>query len=101
MKWFKPKKDKGFKVGSFFVIDKGGFGGDYLVLIEIDNLNLKFLVLPDLEKRVIEVDVFNRGVELKVVKFIEVLPNSVFKTCKLQYEKINTSYELCKTDKNN
>jgi hypothetical protein len=101
MKLLKYLKKKDFKEGSFYVVNKGGYGGDYLVLMKHEISKLKFLVLPDLEKREIEEDVFKRGLEIEAVKFLEVLPNSVFKACKLQFDKINNSYELCTTDKNN
>lgn len=101
MKFFKLQKKVKIKEGCLFVVNKGSYGGDYLVLIKKENTNFKFLVLPDLQSRDIEEEVFTRGIELEVVKFIEVLPISIFNTCKLQYEKINNSYELCTTDKNN
>jgi hypothetical protein len=103
MKLFKFKKKKEIEEKSLYVVNKGTFGGEYLVLIKRELPNLTFLVLPDLQSRVIEEDVFKRGLEISVVKFIEVLPNYVFNTCKSQFDKINnTEYEqLCKTDKNN
>lgn len=95
MKLFQKNKKKTTEhvVGNFYVVDAGTYGGDYLLLIEVDeqNKNYKFLALPDMKKRDITFDVFSRGIEYKVVNFIEKLPKKVFKTCKQQYEAINTS----------
>ena len=95
MKWFGKSKNKTIvhEVGNIYVVDAGTYGGDYLVLIEIDNIKKRFnfLTLPDLIKRDIEFDVFERGFNNKVVNFIEKLPKTVFDTCKLQYEAINNN----------
>lgn len=93
MKWLKKKsKDKVVhEISNIYVVDGGTYGGDYMVLMDIDHVNssYKFMTLPDLLNRDIAFDVFERGVSYKIVKFIEKLPKSVFKTCKRQYESIN------------
>jgi hypothetical protein len=96
MKWFKRKtKEKSIplKEGNIYVVDAGTYAGEYLVLMEIDcvNDNLKFMTLPDFIKRDMSFDIFNRGLSYKVVNFLETLPKNVFKTCKQQYENINTN----------
>jgi hypothetical protein len=95
MKLFRKNKNKppSHEIGNIYVVDAGTYGGDYLVLMEINNAltRYRFLALPTLTKRDIDFDVFERGVNYKVVNFIEKLPKKVFETCKQQYEAINTT----------
>lgn len=94
MKWFKKNKKKLIhEAGNIYVVDAGTYGGDYLVLIDTDYSNglFKFLALPDLSKRDILFETFERGVSFKVVNFIEKLPQNIFETCKQQYETINNA----------
>jgi hypothetical protein len=87
---FFNKKPKSTHVeGNIYVVDAGTYGGEYLVLIEDLVKSYSFLVLPEKQKRVIEVEVFTRGINNKVVTFLEKLPKHVFKVCKTEYEKIN------------
>jgi len=95
MKWFKRDKNKriAHEIGNIYVVDAGTYGGDYLVLIESDFEKncFSFIALPEMSKRDIEVEVFERGVAYKVVNFIEKLPQEVFETCKQQYKAINNN----------
>lgn len=84
------KKDKSLK-GNIYVVEGGTYGGDYLVMMEENALNYNFLVLPDKTRRIIEKEDFERGLQNKIVKLIEKLPNYVFEVCKKEYSDINTS----------
>lgn len=95
MKLFQKNKLSNIAISNFYVVDAGTYGGDYLVLIEQIENSLTFLVLPDMTKRVIQVEDFKRGLDNGVVNFLEKLPKSIFKTCKTQFSKINNTDELC------
>lgn len=98
MRIFRKSKKVEPEVSNLYVVNAGSYGGDYLVLMEVNSLSYTFLVLPDMIKRIIEKDVFLNGLEKKVVKFMEKLPNYVYKTCKSQYNSINTNDGLRKTN---
>jgi hypothetical protein len=83
---FKPNKSL---VGNIYVVDGGTYGGDYLVLMEENALNYTFLILPDKKKRIVTREDFKRGLDNRVVKFLEKLPSFVFKECKKEYDLIN------------
>jgi len=96
------KKTKEIKhiPGNIYVVDGGDYGGDYIVLIKTDYLNLSFLNLGNMATQTIELDTFRRGFNYGVVRYLEKLPKYVFKVCKTQYEQINNStYEPGKTNK--
>jgi hypothetical protein len=95
MKWFRKSKDADISISNLYVVNAGTYGGDYLILIDQTDSDLNFLVLPDMLKRTIQIGDFKRGIENKIVIFIEKLPKNIFKTCKTQYEKINNKNELC------
>ena len=93
-KLFKKYKNKTVKkeevtIGDFFVVQGGTYGGDYLLLMEKQNEDLYFFVLPDKVKRVIKNNDFLRGKENKIVAFLERVPNSVLKDCKIEYNRLN------------
>ena len=100
MKLFRKNKETDIQECNLYVVDAGTYGGDYLVLIQKQSNDLTFLVLPEIQKRTIEITVFQRGIDNGVVKFLEKLPKSIFKTCKLQFDKINIKDELRQTNKN-
>jgi hypothetical protein len=85
----KKKQEKKIANGDFFVVTKGTYGGDYLMLIKHDETELTFLVLPALEPRIIEKEDFLRGWKNNIVEFIENVPQNVYNGCKKQYEFIN------------
>jgi hypothetical protein len=89
MKWFLKKK-KSF-VGQIFVVDGGIYAGDYLVVIEEKNDIISCLVLPDKSRRDIKQNDFKRGIDLKILTFLEKLPKYVFKVCKQEYDTLNKS----------
>lgn len=95
LKWFKKQdtKNKIPETGCIYVVDAGTYGGEYMVLMEVDlaSNNLKFLILPDFQIRDITLEVFNRGLDMNIVKLLEKLPNKVYKTCKQQYDLLNNS----------
>lgn len=84
------KKTKSL-IGNFYVVEGGTYGGDYLVLMEENPLNYIFFVLPDKQRRIITKEDFDRGIENKVVKLIEKLPNYVYEVCKKEYNTINNN----------
>lgn len=89
MKWFKKQNKNVFEPGHIFVVGAGTYGGDYLVLIEQTLKDFIFLVLPEMQKRVIDRETFQRGIDNKVVECIEKLPAYAFNACKIQFEGIN------------
>jgi hypothetical protein len=85
----KKKKEKKLSRGDFFVVTAGVYGGEYLMLMEVEDKELKFLVMPSLEGRAIEKADFLRGWEQNIVEFIENVPQYVFNDCKKRYSLIN------------
>ena len=82
---------KKYVPGNSYAVESGTFCGETLVLIELKEDKLFFLCLPALTIKEITRADFDRGLENKIVKFIENLPKFAFKTCEKQYE------ILCKT----
>ena len=89
MKWF--FKDQKSYVGQIFVVDGGTYAGDYLVVMEENNDGVSCLVLPDKQKRFIKRVDFERGLDLKILTFLEKLPKYVLKVCKQEYGTLNNS----------
>lgn len=87
MKWL-FKRQKSY-IGQIFVVDGGTYAGDYLVVMEENNDSVTCLVLPDKEKRHIKKIDFERGLELKILTFLEKLPKYVLKVCKQEYDTLN------------
>jgi hypothetical protein len=87
MKWF--SKEAGSYVGQIFVIDGGVYAGEYLVVMEEKNDMVYCLVLPDKQKREIKKEDFKRGLDLKILTFLEKLPKYVLKVCKSEYNTLN------------
>jgi hypothetical protein len=88
---FKLKKEqnKTFNKGDFFVVTGGTYGGEYLLLMEQNEDNLHFFVLPDKKIRIIKEDVLTRGQSNRVVEYIENVPKLIFKECQYEYSLIN------------
>lgn len=85
----KQSKDAIPKVGDFYVVQGGTYGGDYLMLMEKKEDGLHFFVLPDKKKRIINEKDFDRGRKNKIVEFIENVPSAVLKDCKYEYSRLN------------
>jgi hypothetical protein len=79
---------KKYVPGNSYAVESGTFCGETLVLIELKEDKLFFLCLPALTIKEITKADFDRGLENKIVKFIENLPKFAFKTCKKQYQLI-------------
>lgn len=88
-KLFKGKDNN--LLGNIYVVEGGTYGGDYLVLMEEKETSYIFFVLPDKTKREILIDDFDRGIELKILTFLEKLPKQVFKECKKEFSGINNN----------
>lgn len=83
-------KDKSY-IGQIFVVEGGTYAGDYLVVVEEDDNVVYCLVLPDKQRREINKKDFVRGLELKIVTFLEKLPKYVLKVCKSEYNTLNNN----------
>lgn len=70
-----------------YAITAGKFLGELLVYAEKDSSNYNFLVLPNMDIRVIPIEKFDTGVESGIVDIVEQLPAYVYKTCMQQYNK--------------
>lgn len=93
-RFFKKRKNiahkkEEIKVGDFFVVQSGTYGGDYLLLMEKNKDDFHFFVLPDKTKRVIKEADFLRGRENNIVAFIESVPVAILKDCKTEYSRLN------------
>lgn len=88
-KLFKKIKKDCIK-GDFFAILKGKYAGEFWVLIEESEQQFNFLSLPYLKKRSVPKEKIDIGINLKIMDFIQNIPNKVFKVCEKQYKNINS-----------
>lgn len=89
-KIFKFKQNKDCKKGDFFAILKGKYAGEFWVLIDDSDKNFNFLSLPDIKKREVPKEKIDVGINLKIMDFIQNIPNKVLKVCENQYKNIKT-----------
>lgn len=68
-----------------YAVDAGDYAGEFFVLINIENEKYSFLSLPKNECRYVPKDAFERGMKLKIITFIQMLPNNIFEVCKAQF----------------
>ena len=72
--------------GSIYGVGAGRYTGKFFVFVEQIENNKHFLTLPDMSTQVISNNKFEIGIRNNIIEFQEILPNKVFKICKLQYE---------------
>ena len=75
------------KVGSIYAFKKGIYGAKMFVIIDIDNDNLNFLVLPDNLPLPLSHTEFKFYKNTRTCEFVEVLHDFVLDVCKAQYIK--------------
>jgi len=78
---FKHPKKK-----TVYAVTKGTYLGELLVFME-EELELKFLTLPNMIIRSIPRDKFELGLKEGIVDVVKKIPNYVYSTCKKQYLK--------------
>lgn len=86
-KIFKNKSQKIHKKGDFFAVLRGKYGGEFWVLINVNEKDYDFLSLPDMLKRNAPHEKLDMGINNKIIDFIQNLPCKVFKVCEMQYKK--------------
>tara|TARA_R100000805_G_C3600473_1_gene101192 strand:- start:426 stop:704 length:279 start_codon:yes stop_codon:yes gene_type:complete len=75
-------------IGSLFAVVAGDYMGEFLLCMERGNDEYVFMSLPDFKiLKVPDVEV-ERGLNSKVIDFIEKIPKKYFKECCEQYKKI-------------
>jgi hypothetical protein len=75
-------------IRSIFAVTAGDYLGQFLLCVEYNSENHVFLSLPDfniIEVSHIEVD---RGINSKVLDFIEKVPSKYFKECIDKYKQV-------------
>jgi hypothetical protein len=88
LKIFNFKKNTSCKKGDFFAILKGKYAGEFWVLINDNEKEFNFLSLPNLKKRSAPKEKIDIGINLKIMDYIQNIPNKVFKVCEKQYKNI-------------
>lgn len=81
MKWFSRDRMK----RKIFAVREGAYKGNFFVYIDTDDNSYHFLVLPDNIAVTVPVDEFNKGINKKIVDYIEKLPHNVYEICCAQY----------------
>ena len=89
-KIFNFKKISKCKKGDFFAILRGKYAGEFWVLIEENEKEFNFLSLPYLKKQSVPKEKVDVGINLKIMDFIQNIPNKVFKVCEKQYKNIKS-----------
>lgn len=89
-KIFKSKQKKDCKKGDFFAILKGKYAGEFWILMSDTEKNFNFLSLPDMKKIEVPKEKIDIGINLKIMDFIQNIPNKVFKVCEIQYKNIKS-----------
>jgi len=75
-------------IRSIFAVTAGDYLGQFLLCVECNSDNHVFLSLPDfniIEVSHIEVD---RGINSKILDFIERVPSKYFKECLVKYNQV-------------
>ena len=86
-KIFKVNSFKSYRKGDFFAVIKGKYGGEFWVLVRVNEQDYDFLSLPNMVKRNAPLEKLDAGINNKIIDFIQNLPNKVFKVCEMQYKK--------------
>jgi hypothetical protein len=68
-----------------YAIREGSYKGNFFVYIGQDDKNYNFLCLPDNEPVEVPKEKFNKGIQEKIVDYIEKLPHNVYEICCAQY----------------
>ena len=68
-----------------YAIREGSYKGNFFVYIGQDDENYNFLCLPDNEPIEVPKEKFNKGIQEKIVDYIEKLPHNVYEICCAQY----------------
>jgi len=87
--FFKHKPHDGPVRRGFYAVMGGTYGGEFLVYIKENKDLYTFISLP--EKKVLDVpkDAFKRGIDNKILDFIDTLPKRVFYTVENEYKQLN------------
>jgi hypothetical protein len=81
------------KVGSIYAFKKGIHAAKMFVLIDIEDNDYNFLILPDMISYTMAKNDFLVEKNAKICEKVEILPSFVFDVCKAQYLKSRASYK--------
>jgi hypothetical protein len=87
-KIFKKIQVKNYQKGDFFAVTKGKYGGEFWVLININEKDYDFLSMPNMIRRNAPFEKLEMGINCKIIDFIQNIPGKVFKVCENQYKKV-------------
>lgn len=86
MKWWNTTKDiKKPRFRTLYAVKHGDHAGKFLAYIRSSKDAHHFLTIPGNECLEIPIADFEKGIDNKIVDFVEILPRSVFKVVKAQY----------------
>ena len=75
------------KAGKLFAIHHGDYAGQLFALVTKTKTSFNFLSMPDMKNIEVPKKDFDEGLKKDIVKFVENLPEDIFKVVKAQYEK--------------
>lgn len=88
--WFKRDKFR----RRIYAIRNGSYKGNFFVYISQDDENYNFLSLPENEPVSVTKGDFDRGIQEKIVDYIEKLPHNVYEICCAQYNESKAKQDI-------
>ena len=75
------------KIENLYAVHHGDYAGQLFAFINETDSGCNFLSMPEMKNIEVPKKAFDEGLKKDLVKFVENLPEDIFKVVKAQYEK--------------